>query len=78
VVGPAESRLFIAPDGQVYRVFRAPRERSTEVSEVQATLVFETEDGDWIGVVPVSADMTIEILDVEDLLLLLQWARTWG
>lgn len=78
MVGPAEWRVFIAPDGEVYRVYRAPRERSTGVSESQATLVFETEDGDWIGVVPVAAELTIELLEVEDLLLLLQWARTWG
>ena len=77
-MGPAEWRLFIAPDGEVYRVFRAPRERSTGVSDVHSTLVFETEDGDWIGVVPVAAELTIELLEVDDLLLLLQWARTWG
>lgn len=78
MVGPAESRLFIAPDGQVYRVFRAPRERATGINPDQSALVFETEDGDWIGIVPVSADITIEMLEVEDMLLLLQWARTWG
>lgn len=78
MVGPAESRIFIAQDGQVYRVYRAPRERSTGISREQSALVFETEDGDWIGIVPVSADLAIEILNVEDLLLLLDWARTWG
>lgn len=78
MVGPAEWRLFIAPDGQVYRVYRAPRERATGVSEVHSALVFETEEGEWIGVVPVAAELAIEILEVEDLLLLLQWARTWG
>lgn len=78
MVGPAESRLFISQDGQVYRVYRAPRERATGISQSHSTLVFETEDGDWIGVVPVAADLSIEMLDVEDLVLLLQWARTWG
>ena len=48
MVGPAESRIFIAQDGQVYRVYRSPRERSTGINPDQSALVFETEDGDEI------------------------------
>ena len=69
VVRP-EYRIFIAPDGEVYRVYRAPLEHATGISTRRRALVFETEDGDWIGSVPVTAEIPLEGLGVEDLLLL--------
>lgn len=70
----AEYRLFIAPDGEVYRVYRAPLEGASGISARRRALVFETEDGDWIGAVPVAAEVPLEGLGVDDLLLLLGWA----
>ena len=70
-----EYRLFIAPDGEVYRVYRAPLEGTTGISSRQRALVFETEDGDWIGSVAVGVEVPLEGLGVEDLLLLLGWAQ---
>jgi hypothetical protein len=73
-----EYRLFIAPDGEVYRVYRAPLERPSGVSPLRRALVFETEDGDWIGSLPVAAEIPLEGLGVDDLLLLLGWAERAG
>lgn len=70
-----EYRLFIATDGQVYRVYRAPLERAAGVSRIHRALVFETENGDWIGSVPVAAEVSLDALGVDDLLLLLGWAE---
>jgi hypothetical protein len=75
VVPQAEWRLFIAPDGQVYRVYRAPRERASGISPIHRSLVFETEDGDWIGTVPVVAELELRHISVRDLLVLLEWAQ---
>ena len=73
-----EYRLFIASTGEVYRVYRAPLERRSGVSRLHRALVFETEDGDWIGQVPVAAEVPLDGLGVEDLLLLLGWAERLG
>lgn len=73
-----EYRLFVAPDGEVYRVFRTPLETRAGPSRTHRTLVFETEDGDWVGTVPVAAEIPLEGLGVEDLLLLLGWAERSG
>jgi hypothetical protein len=74
----SEFRLFIAPDGEVYRVYRAPLERATGISRLHRALVFETEDGDWVGTVPVTAELPLDGLAVEDLLFLLNWAERSG
>lgn len=73
-----ESRLFIAPDGDVYRVYRAPLERNAGISPLHRALVFETEDGDWIGSVPITAEARLHEMDVRDLLFLLGRARREG
>ena len=72
---PAQYRLFIAPDGAVYRVYLTPRERASGISQLHRTLVFETEDGEWIGAVPVVAELPLGELHVRDLLARLQFAE---
>jgi hypothetical protein len=74
----SESRLFIAPSGDMYRVYRAPLERPGGISRLQRALVFETEDGEWVGAVPVAAEVPLDGLGVDDLLLLLGWAERTG
>lgn len=74
----SEFRLFITPDGEVYRVYRAPLERATGISPLHRALVFETEDGDWIGTVPLPAEIPLDRLDVADLIELLAWAERSG
>lgn len=74
----AQYRLFIAPDGATYRVYLTPRERPSGISQIHRTLVFETDEGQWIGAVPVVAELPLDNLDVRDLLALLHFAEQWG
>jgi hypothetical protein len=74
----APSRRFIAPDGAVCRVYLTPRERPSGISRTHRALVFETEDGRWIGAVPVVAELRIERLEVRDILALLEFAEHWN
>lgn len=75
---PAQYRIFIAPDGATYRVYLTPRERSSGISRLHRSLVFEAEDGRWLGAVPVVAELPLERLDVRELLALLEFAEHWN
>lgn len=73
----AQYRLFIDPDGTVYRVYLTPRERPSGISQIHRALVFEHEDGRWIGAVPVVAELPLERIPVRQLLSLLEFAEQW-
>jgi hypothetical protein len=63
-----DNRSFVAPDGTAYRACLAPLERPTgRVAADMNALVFETEDGRWVGSTPLYRSVRLESLTGEDL-----------
>jgi hypothetical protein len=77
---PAGERPFTDPQGDRYRVRIAPRELSggRGVSENLKAIVFETEEGQWVGAVPVYPHVSLATLGPEELAELLEQAKRRG
>ena len=70
-------RLFVeAETGERFRISIAPYERRNGrgVSQQLKALVVETEDGRWVGSVPIYRTVTLESLSEADLVQLLDQA----
>ena len=72
--------LFDPETGERYQVRIAPRELtgSQGVSPMLNSLVFETEAGAWVGLVPVSSPVKLEDLSEQQLRKMLGRARRRG
>ncbi len=77
---PAGVRLFTDAAGNRYRVRITPRELSggRGVSESLKAIVFETDEGQWVGAVPVYPYVTLSALSHEELVRLLDQAKRRG
>ena len=75
------ARLFVeAETGERFRISIAPYERRTGrgVSRQLKALVVETEDGRWVGSVPIYRNVTLESLSEADLVQLLDQVEGKG
>ncbi len=77
---PAGERPFTDPSANRYRVRITPRELSggRGVSESLKTIVFETDEGRWVGAVPVYPHVSLATLSPEELAHLLEQAKRRG
>lgn len=77
---PAGERLFTDRRGHRYRVRIAPRELSggRGVSKKLKAIVFETDEGQWVGAVPIYPHVLLASLSDEELARLLEQAERRG
>ncbi len=77
---PAGVRFFTDREGTRYRVRVTPRELSggRGISENLKAIVFETDEGQWVGAVPVYPHISLVSLSQEELARLLEQAKRRG
>jgi hypothetical protein len=73
-----DQRIFTAASGRRIRVSLAPRERrSGGVESTFRSIVFEVDNGEWIGSAPIMGGRSLWSLSGEEVQIYFQQAQRW-